>query len=136
MKKYILGFVLNGLMTCGSGPLIMAIVYAILNASGVVSEVSVSKIATEIISVTVLAFIAGGITVIHKVERIPLILGILIHGMVLYLDYIVIYLMNGWLKSGFLPLFIFTSCFVVGFAIASAKSSKRVSRYVYMCARP
>ena len=135
MKKYILRFIINGLTVCGAGPVILAIIYAILNSAGLVSELDVSKIVTEIISVTLLAFIAGGITVIYKIERVPLIIGIMIHALVLYLDYIVIYLMNGWLKSGFVPFLVFTSCFVVGFAViwviiyfATKKRADRINR--------
>ena len=117
MKKYIKTFIMNGLFACGLGPVVLAIVYAVLNATGVVSEMSVSEMVTGIISVTVLAFIAGGISMIYKIERLPITLAALIHAGVLYLDYIVIYLINGWLKDGIIPFIVFTSCFFVGFAL-------------------
>lgn len=117
MKKYIKTFIMNGLSVCGLGPVVMAIVYAVLNAAGVVSKMSVSEMVTGIISVTVLAFIAGGISMIYKIERLPVTLAALIHAGVLYLDYIVIYLINGWLKDGIIPFIVFTSCFFVGFAL-------------------
>ena len=108
---------MNGLFACGLGPVVLAIVYAVLNATGVVSEMSVSEMVTGIISVTVLAFIAGGISMIYKIERLPVTLAALIHAGVLYLDYIVIYLINSWLKDGIIPFIVFTSCFFVGFAL-------------------
>ena len=117
MKKHIKTFIMNGLFACGLGPTVFAIVYAILNAFGVVSEMSVSEMVTGIISVTVLAFIAGGISMIYKIERMPITLAVFIHAGVLYLDYIVIYLINGWLKDGVIPFIVFTSCFFVGFAL-------------------
>ena len=117
MKKHIKTFIMNGLLACGLGPVVLAIVYAVLNATGVVSEMSVSEMVTGIISVTVLAFIAGGISMIYKIERLPITLAALIHAGVLYLDYIVIYLINGWLKDGIIPFIVFTSCFFVGFAL-------------------
>ena len=117
MKKYIKTFIMNGLFACGLGPVVLAIVYAVLNATGVVSEMSVSEMVTGIISVTVLAFIAGGISMIYKIERLPVTLAALIHAGVLYLDYIVIYLINSWLKDGIIPFIVFTSCFFVGFAL-------------------
>lgn len=117
MKKHIKTFIMNGLLACGLGPVVFAIVYAVLNATGVVSEMSVSEMVTGIISVTVLAFIAGGISMIYKIERLPITLAALIHAGVLYLDYIVIYLINGWLKDGIIPFIVFTSCFFVGFAL-------------------
>jgi hypothetical protein len=117
MKKHIKAFIMNGLFVCGLGPVVLAIAYAVLYALGVVSEMSVTEMVMGSISVTVLAFIAGGISVIYKVERLPITLAALIHAGVLYLDYIVIYLINGWLKEGVLPFVIFTSCFFAGFAL-------------------
>lgn len=117
MKKHIKKFVARGLFVCGLGPIALAIVYAVLNATGVVSEMSVSEMVIGIVSVTVLAFIAGGISMIYEVERLPIAIAALIHAGVLYLDYIVIYLINGWLNEGIVPFVIFTSCFFVGFAL-------------------
>ena len=117
MKKHIKKFVARGLFVCGLGPIALAIVYAVLNATGVVSEMSVSEMVIGIVSVTVLAFIAGGISMIYEVERLPIAIAALIHAGVLYLDYIVIYLINGWLKEGVTPFVIFTSCFFAGFAL-------------------
>ena len=54
---------------------------------------------------------------IYEVERLPIAIAALIHAGVLYLDYIVIYLINGWLKDGVIPFIVFTSCFFVGFAL-------------------
>ena len=116
MRKYIKEFTMRGLLVCWLGPVIWAIVYAILNASGVVDSLSVRKTVVEILSVTVLAFVAGGIGVIYKVERMPLALAALVHALVLYADYVIIYLMNGWLGSGITSFAVFTACFVVGFA--------------------
>lgn len=117
MKKHIKKFIIRGLFICGLGPVVWAILYAVLNATGAVSELSVSKMVIGIISVTVLAFIAGGISMIYDVERLPIAIAALIHAGVLYLDYIVIYLINGWLKEGIVPFVIFTSCFFAGFAL-------------------
>ena len=117
MKKHIKKFVFRGLFVCGLGPIALAIVYAVLNATGAVSEMSVSEMVIGIVSVTVLAFIAGGISMIYEVERLPIAIAALIHAGVLYLDYIVIYLINGWLKEGIVPFVIFTSCFFLGFAL-------------------
>lgn len=117
MKECIRKFVLKGLFVCGFGPVVLAIVFAILNRMGVVEVITVEKFVTEVISVTALAFVAGGITVVYEIEKLPIVLAILIHAFTLYLDYIVIYLMNGWLGDGAEPITIFTVCFIVGFAL-------------------
>lgn len=117
MKKHIKTFIMNGLFICGLGPVVWAIVYAVLNVLGVVTTMSVGEMVTGVISATVLAFIAGGISVIYKIEKLPVALAAMIHAMVLYVDYIVIYLINGWLKGGMIPFVLFTTCFFVGFAL-------------------
>ena len=117
MKYYLKRFALKGLFLCGLGPVVLAIVYAILGRLGVVETISVGRFVSEIISVAILAFIAGGISMVYEIERLPLVLAMLIHAVVLYIDYIVIYLMNGWIKDGAKSLIVFTVCFVVGFAV-------------------
>lgn len=117
MKKYISEFCTRGLMVCGGGPVIVAIVFAILGATGVVQTFTVTEVCKGILTVTLLAFIAGGITMIYQVEELPLFTAILIHGVVLYLDYILIYLFNGWLKSQIVPILIFTGIFIAGYAV-------------------
>jgi uncharacterized membrane protein YvlD (DUF360 family) len=98
-------------------PIILAIIYAILGASGVTQSIDIYEAALAIISIAVLAFIAAGITVIYQIERLPLLYAILLHGLVLYADYALIYLLNGWLNDGMLPFLIFTACFFAGYAL-------------------
>lgn len=117
MKKYVAEFVNRGLMVCGGGPVVLAIVFGILGTTGVVQALTVAEVCKGILTVTLLAFIAGGITMIYQVEELPLFPAILIHGGVLYLDYILIYLINGWLKSQLTPVLIFTGIFIVGYAV-------------------
>ena len=120
MKKIILGFIYNGLMACGFGPIIWTIIYFFLEKNGVVEVLEVRKVVFEIITVTLLAFIAGGINVVYRIEQLPLMGAISAHGIVLYLDYTVIYLINGWLGSGIKPFLVFTVCFFVGYALVWA----------------
>ena len=117
MKKYILEFLHKGLCACGFGPLVWAAVYFFLERNGIVEVLTVRKAIVEIVMVSMLAFIAGGINVVHKIERLPLMIAIFIHGVVLYLDYVIIYLFNGWLHSGVRPLAVFTACFFAGYAV-------------------
>ena len=120
MKKIILGFVHNGLMACGLGPIIWAIVYFFLEKNGVLEVLEVRKVLLEIVTVTLLAFVAGGINVVYRIEQLPLMGAISAHGIVLYLDYTAIYLINGWLGSGIKPFLVFTVCFFVGYALVWA----------------
>lgn len=117
MKKYVLAFLKRGAMAAAGGPVVLAIVYGILGACGVVDSFSPMEVTRGILTVTLLAFTAGGITVVYSVEQLSLMSAIILHGVVLYLDYILIYLVNGWLKTQLIPILIFTVSFVLGFGI-------------------
>jgi len=78
---------------------------------------TVDEVCTGIVSLTALAFIAGGMNAIYQIERLPLMVAILIHGGVLYICYLAAYLVNGWLEQGTAPILIFTAIFVVGYLV-------------------
>ena len=115
MKKenLVIEFFRIGSMWAGCGPLIMVIVYSCLHAFGLVDMISVSEMALGVISSLMLAFIAAGISVIWRNEKLPLMWTAFIHASVLFLDYILIYLINGWLPFELLPILFFTGIFVV-----------------------
>ena len=115
MKKFILDFIRRGFLTSGGGPLILGFIYLILWRSDVIETIPADKVVLGIITAFLLAFVAGGIQAIYQIEKLPLIWAIFIHGLVLYLDYIVIYLMNGWLKRD--GTLIFTVCFFIGYGV-------------------
>lgn len=117
MKKYLSEFLKRGLMAMGGGPLILAAIYFIHWKINGTSELSSETAAREILTISLMAFIASGITMIYRIEELPLFYAALIHGGVLYLDYLIIYLFNGWLKSGAAPFLIFTLCFVLGYLL-------------------
>lgn len=117
MKKYLSAFLKRGLLAAAGGPIVLAVVYGILGAAGVIESLTPGEFCMGILSVTLMAFIASGITAVYSVERLPLLSAILIHAGALYLDYILIYLLNGWLKSQAVPILIFTAVFVLGYAV-------------------
>ena len=117
MKRFIKEFLKRGLICAAGGPIIMSAIYLILGYLGAVDTVSVTKIGVEILTATLMAFIAAGITAVYQIERISAFTAALIHGFALYLDYIIFYLINGWLKSNIEAIGIFTAAFVGGYAI-------------------
>ena len=117
MRKYVVEFLKRGMSFCFGGPLVLAIVYGILGLVGAVESFTVGEVVTGTFSSTLLAFIAAGITVIYTIDKISTFTSALIHGAVLYLDYILLYLFNGWLQSSLKPIIIFTICFVLGYLI-------------------
>ena len=117
MKKFVLDFIRRGLIACGIGPVVLAILYLILHRAGSLQTLTVPQVCTGIISLAALAFLAGGINAIYQVERLPLMVAILIHGSVLYLGYLGTYLLNDWLPWGTAPILVFTGIFVVGYIV-------------------
>lgn len=117
MKKYMKEFLTRGLFSCAGGPVILAIIYGILGACGVIETLNPAEVCKGILTIALMAFLAGGVSVVYQIEELPLFPAVLIHGIVLYLDYLLIYLVNGWIPGGTKPLLIFTGIFVAGYAV-------------------
>ncbi|MBE6658217.1 MAG: DUF3021 domain-containing protein [Ruminococcaceae bacterium] len=117
MKHYFLEFLRRGLLACGIGPLVLAIIYLILEAQTDLSSLTVGEVCRGIFSLTALAFLAGGMNVVYQIERLPLMAAILLHGGVLYVGYLAVYLLNGWLAGGIMPILVFTGIFAVGYVV-------------------
>lgn len=115
MKQHIQEFCRRGLMACGFGPLVLAILYLVLQRSGAIDTLTVREVCLGIISLSALAFLAGGMNIVYQVERLPLPVAILLHGGVLYVAYLATYLINGWLEQGTGPLLVFSAIFVLGY---------------------
>ena len=117
MNKHVKEFLLRGLTCAAGGPLVLAIIYAILDAQGVADALSPAAVSMAIISVTVMAFIAAGITMVYQIEQLPLPCAILIHGGVLYADYLLMYILNRWIPRNWQAIGIFTAVFAAGYAL-------------------
>ena len=117
MRNLIKTFVLRGLVGMGFGPIVLGIIYLCLYNAGVVDAIPVPELIKAILSITIMAFIAAGIPVIYQLEQLPLISAILLHGAVLYLDYLVMYLFNDWIVKEFSAIGVFTAIFAGGFAL-------------------
>ena len=117
MKKFWKEFILRGLICAGGGPIVLAIIYGILGATGTVQTFSPKAVCLGIVSITLLAFTAAGMTAIYQQEQLPLPMMILLHGGALYIAYIFTYLLNGWLHNSLIPILVFTGIFIASYAI-------------------
>lgn len=117
MKQFWKEFFLRGLLCAGGGPLVLAIIYGTLGATGVATHFSPREVCLGIVSVTLLAFTVAGMTAIYQIEQLPLPTAILLHGGALYLAYILIYLLNGWLQKSLVPILVFSGVFIAGYAL-------------------
>ena len=117
MKSIVKEFVRRGIAACGLGPIVLAVLYLILQHNGVVETLTVNEVCIGILSLSALAFVAGGMNVVYQIERLPLMVAILIHGGVLYVSYLATYLVNDWLERGIAPVLVFTGIFVIGYLL-------------------
>ena len=117
MKKFVLEFLRRGLIAAGIGPIVLAIVYLILQQTAAVETLSINQVCIGIFSITALAFIAGGMNAVYQIERLPLMVATLIHGGILYIGYLGTYLLNNWLDLGVTPIVVFSAVFVVCYII-------------------
>lgn len=113
MKAFWKDFLLRGLIASAGGPLVLAIIYGVLGATGAVDTLSPNEVCLGIVTITLLAFTVAGMTAIYQVEQLPLASAILIHGGVLYATYLLIYLINSWLQQSLVPILVFTGIFVL-----------------------
>lgn len=132
MKKFVSEFFRRGLIACGFGPIVLAIVYLILQRFASVQTLTVNQVCIGIFSLSALSFIAGGMNAIYQIEQLPLMLTIFIHGSALYISYLLTYLLNGWMEWGTTPILVFSVIFVLGYlavwAIIYSLIKKRTAR--------
>ena len=113
MKKHIFDFIRRGLVACGFGPMVLAVLYLVLQRHAGMETLTVNQVCLGIFSLSALAFIAGGMNMIYQIEQLPLMAAIFIHGVVLYISYLATYLINSWLEWGTMPILVFTGIFIL-----------------------
>ncbi len=113
MNKYFKTFLLRGLMFGGFGPIVLAIIYAVLTATVNDFSLSGGEVCIGIISTYILAFIHAGASVFNQIEEWPISKSLLYHFVTLYIAYITCYIINTWIPFVFEVLLIFTAIFVV-----------------------
>ena len=138
MKSHIREFFRRGMMASGLGPVVLAVLYLILQKNGTVAVLTVNQVCLGIFSISALAFIAGGTNVIYQIEQIPLMVAVLIHGGILYVSYLITYLINNWLEWGTTPILVFTGIFVIGYlliwaiiCVITKRNTDRVNEMLY-----
>ena len=97
---------------------VLPVLIALPLVGGVLAGIITSdRVRYTLVTALAVLIAAGGIGVVYRIERLPLILAILLHGTVLYVAYLTIYLFNGWLENAVTPFIVFTACFFGGYAL-------------------
>lgn len=119
MKKFWLEFIKRGALFAWTGPTIVCIVWVCLKGTGAVEMLDINTVVLGVLSSMLMAFVVAGITAIHQMEQIPKGMAALIQMSVIYIDYLAIYLINGWMPLNAVGIFtiIFVACFAIIWAI-------------------
>ena len=137
MNKYVKSFLHRGLIFGGFGPIIVGIIFFIIDLAGTPLVLSGTDILLAIFSTYLLAFVQAGASVFNQIDGLPLAKSLALHLGSLYLAYVGCYLANSWIPVEPLVILIFTVVFLaVYFAvwltvyfcvrIASRKMSERL----------
>lgn len=130
MKKFWLEFIKRGTLFAWAGPTIVCIVWACLKVAGVIEMLDVNTVVLGIMSSMLMAFVVAGISVIHEMEQIPKGMAALIQMSVIYIDYLAIYLINGWMPLNAVGFFTigFLACFAIIWGIIYLTIRKSVNK--------
>ncbi len=118
MNKYLKEFFHRGLIFAGFGPVILGIIYAILEKTVENFSLGGIEILIAIISVYILAFVQAGATVFNQIESFSVPKSLLCHLSSIYVAYVLCYLVNRWIPFDLKFIIIFSLIFfVIYFAI-------------------
>ena len=117
MKDFIKNFIKSGMKAAGFGPLILVIFYYIYSFTINFHTISIQNVNKTILSSLLLAFIAGDISALFKVEKISLGLATMIDAIVIYIDYLLFYIFNNWIELQIIPFLVFTVLYIIGYLI-------------------
>ena len=115
MNGYVKEFLRRGMMFGGFGPVVMGIVYLILQCTVEDFSLMGDEVFLGILSTYLLAFVHAGSSVFHQIEHWSIARSLLFQLICLYLAYTSCYLINSWLPFSPTVLAIFTGAFVLGY---------------------
>lgn len=115
MNKYVKNYLLVGLIFSGLGPIVLGIVYLIINASGTEIVLSAWDVFKAILTTYIIAFVQAGSSTFGKIESWSSFKIMLFQGLSIYVVYLVGYLVNNWIPFNPLVIIIFSSVFIITF---------------------
>ncbi len=112
MNKYVKDYLLRGMFFGGFGPIILGIVYAILEVAVPGFSLSGGEVLLAILSTYIIAFVQAGASVFNQIEEWPLMKSVGFHFLSIYLAYSLAYVLNSWIPFDWSVIGIFTAIFV------------------------
>ena len=117
MNKYLKEFFHRGLIFGGFGPIVAAIVFAILDATLDNFTLGGRDMFLAVATTYLLAFVHAGVSVFNQIEHWSVGRSLACHFITLYLAYSLTYVVNSWIPFEPMVLVIFTAIFVVTYFV-------------------
>ncbi|MBQ3497750.1 MAG: DUF3021 domain-containing protein [Clostridia bacterium] len=117
MNKYVKEFLHRGLIFGGFGPIVVGIIFVILQYTVEGFSLSGMQVLLAVVSTYLLAFIQAGATVFNQIEHWSTVKSLFCHFGSLYVAYSVCYIANSWIPFKPMVLVIFTAIFAVVFFV-------------------
>lgn len=117
MRKWIKEFIIRGMIGVGIAEVILAVIYEVLWRTDTLEMITAHRIFVEILSVFVMGFLMGGISIVHKIETLSLFAATTIHVISLYAVVTATYMFNGWLLMTARWLTVYMLGFLAAYAI-------------------
>mgnify|MGYP003297224987 CR=1 FL=1 len=117
MNKYVRQFLHRGLLFGGFGPIVVSIVFVIIESAANTITLNAKQILIAVLSSYVLAFVQAGATGFEQIDHWSTPKSVFFHFLSLYIVYIGTYLINSWIPFSKSVVLIFTGIFIAGYAL-------------------
>ena len=117
MNKYVKEFFHRGLMFAGFGPVILGLIFAIIETTQEGFSLGGYEVLIAIASTYLLAFVQAGASVFNQIESWPIAKSLFCHFGSIYLAYVLCYVVNTWIPFEIMAVAIFTGIFLVAYAV-------------------
>lgn len=117
MNRYLKEFLHRGLVFAGFGPIILGIIFFVLEKTLDDFSINGVQIMLGIVSTYLLAFVQAGASVFNQIEHWSLPKSLFCHFGLLYAVYVLSYVLNSWIPFEWGVIGIFTAIFVATYFI-------------------
>ena len=117
MNKYVKEFLHRGLIFGGLGPIILGVVFLVLDFTLEDFSLGGAEVLLAILSTYLLAFVQAGASVFNQIEHWSLPKSLLFHFLSIYLAYSLCYIVNSWIPFEPMILLAFTAIFSAVFFV-------------------
>ena len=112
MNKYLKAFFHRGLMFGGFGPIVMGVIYTIIERTVPEFILGGTQMLIAVLSTYMIAFVQAGASVFNQIERWSVAKSLFCHFGLIYLVYLLSYIVNTWIPFEMIAVGIFTAIFV------------------------